>query len=267
MEQLLKVFHNMDLGLFAIGLLILAACLLLTRAIMRLTDRVLKRAKRIDPSLHSMLKTALRILLVFLSILFSLSVMGIPVTSFLALFSVVGLTISLAVQGVLSNLAGGVIILASRPFTLEDYIETEAVSGTVKDIGFLHTRMISPDGKMIFVPNNLLYNSKLINYSSSGLRRIELNVALSYDNSPEQARASALRAVAATQNLLTEPAPQMLLEEYRDSAILYRLQVWTRAENYLPARYALNEALYAAFRADGVQMTYPHLNVHIAGDT
>jgi len=263
MDQVLNILKSIDFNRILLGLVVLAACLLATRVIMRLTNRLLKRTRHIDPSLHTMLKTALRIVLYFISIVFSANAMGVPVSSFLAVFSVVGLAVSLAVQGVLSNLAGGVIILASKPFALGDYIETDAVSGTVKDIGFLHTRMIAPDGKMIFVPNNLLYNSKLINYSSSGTRRIDLNVSAAYDCSPNEVRTAAMAAIRATPGVLHDPAPEVLLEAYGESAIQYVVRAWTPAQDYLSTRYALSEAVYQAFRENGVKMTYPHINVHM----
>ncbi|MBP3653342.1 MAG: mechanosensitive ion channel family protein [Clostridia bacterium] len=263
MDHVLNILKSIDVDRVLIGVAVLVGCLLVTRLIMRLTSRLLKKTHHIDQSLHTMLKTTLRILLYFISIVFAANTMGVPVSSFLAVFSVVGLAVSLAVQGVLSNLAGGVIILASKPFALGDYIETEAVAGTVKDIGFLHTRMIAPDGKMIFVPNNLLYNSKLINYTSSGTRRIDLNISAAYDCSPEEVRRAAMAAIRSTPNVLHDPAPEVLLEAYGENAIQYTVRAWSLAQDYLTVRYTLSEAIYQAFRDNGVKMTYPHINVHM----
>ena len=263
MEQTLSVLQGLPLERILIGVAVLVLCLVVSRILMKLFARFLNRAKQIDPSLHSMLRAMLRFVLYFISILFAANVLGVPINSFLALFSVIGLAVSLAVQGVLNNLAGGIIILASKPFSLGDYIETDAVAGTVKEIGILHTRMISVDGKMIFVPNNLLYTSKLVNYTSSGARRIDLNLSAAYYNPPEQVRAAALEAVAAVPGILTDPAPQLLVEAYGDSAIQYTLRCWVRSTDYTDARYALNEAVYGAFSKNGVEMTYPHVNVHM----
>lgn len=267
MEQVLKIFKNIDFDKLMIGLLALLVCLAISRVLIKLFDRLLKNTQHIEKSLHSMLKTMLRIVMYFISIVFAAGVMGIPITSFLALFSVVGLAVSLAVQGVLSNLAGGVIILASKPFKLDDFIETDAVSGTVREIGFLHTRMISPEGKMIFVPNSLLYNSKLINYTSAGQRRIDLLVNISYDCPPENVRSAAMEAINSiqgdTQRILLNPPAQVLLEQYADSAVQYTIRVWTNSQDYMDVRYALNEALYAAFKKNHVKISYPHINVHM----
>lgn len=263
MEVILNALKSLDGAKILYGAIVLIVCLLISKSIMKLLNGVLKKAHAIDPSLHTMIRTTVRWLLYFISIVAAASTLGIPVTSFLTLFSVIGLAVSLAIQGVLTNLAGGVIILASKPFTLGDYIESESISGTVKDIGFLHTRLISPDGKLIFVPNNLLYTARLINYTASGARRIDLNVNASYDNSPEQVRGAVLQAIASMDAIHSEPAPQVLVENYADSAIQYTIRAWVSAQDFATARYELNEKLYGAFRQNGVEMTYPHLNVHM----
>ena len=116
---------------------------------------------------------------------------------------------------------------------------------------------------MIFVPNSLLYNSKLINYTSSGARRIDISVSMAYDCAPEDVRRAALSAIASISGVLPEPAPQVLLENYGESAVQYTVRLWVQAQNYLYTRYALNEALYTAFRSNGLEMTYPHINVHM----
>lgn len=263
MEAILDTLKTLNAVQLLYGVIVLIVCLAIAKSIMKLLDGVLKKAHAIDPSLHTMIRTTVRWLLYFIAILAAAGTVGIPVTSFLTLFSVVGLAISLAIQGVLSNLAGGVIILASKPFALGDYIESDSVSGTVKDIGFLHTRLISPDGKLIFVPNNLLYTSRLINYTSSGSRRVDLTVSASYDNSPAQVRAAVMQAIASVPHIQAEPAPQVFVETYADSAIQYTVRLWTSAQDFWDVRYSLNEKLYDTFRSNGVQMTYPHLNVHL----
>lgn len=246
--------------LLAAGTLLL--CLLGRRYILILFDRVLLRMSKVDPALHSMLRTIMRIALLFLSIMIAFNVLGVPISSFLAVFSVIGLAISLAVQGVLKNFAGGIILLGSKPFSLGDYIETESVSGTVAEISLLYTRLIAPDGRTIYIPNDSIYSSRLINYSSNGARRMELKVGVSYDNTPDQVRTAALEAVSGIQGILADPAPVVFLERYDDSSICYTIQAWAPSESFLKLRYSLNESIYSSFKAHGVEITYPHLNVH-----
>lgn len=213
-----------------LGFLVLLAGIAVTRVLVKLLQKLLGKAHAIHPALHTMLCSGLKWALYFLSVMAAASTMGIPITSFLALFSVVGIAVSLAVQGVLSNLAGGMIILGSKPFSPGDFIEADSVSGTVKDIGFLHTRLIAPDGKMIFLPNSTLYTSRLTNFTVLGQRRIDLTVGASYDCAPEEVRAAVLDAVAQVEKsgvgqVLSDPAPQVLLERYDSSAIVYTVWV------------------------------------------
>ena len=263
MEEIFDALKAQTAGKLLAGVAVLVVCLLASKYLTKLIDRGLKRAKNIEPTLHTFITTAMRWLLYFVSILVAANTLGIPITSFVAVFSIVGLAVSLAVQGVLSNLAGGMIILASKPFMLGDYIESDSLSGTVTDIGFLHTRLTSPDGKLIFVPNSILYTSKVINYTTLGTRRLDLTINASYDAAPEAVRAAAFEAMAGLDGIEAEPAPQVLVESYGDSAIQYTIRLWTKAAAYWDVRYALNERLYGAFRRNGVEMTYPHLNVHV----
>lgn len=240
----------------------LALCLLARRYLLLAFDRLLHRMHKVAPAMHSILRAIMRILLLLLSVMIALNIIGVPISSFLAVFSVIGLALSLAVQGVLKNFAGGMIILASKPFSLGDYIEAETVAGTVEEISLLYTRLTTPDGRTIYVPNDVLYSSQMINYTYSGTRRIEVPIGVSYDNTPEQVRAAALDAISTLEGTLADPAPAVYLDSYGDSSINYLVQVWVPATNYLSMRYALNERIYDAFQRHGVEITYPHLNVH-----
>lgn len=240
----------------------LALCLLARRYLLLAFDRLLHRMPKVAPAMHSILRAIMRILLLLLSVMIALNIIGVPISSFLAVFSVIGLALSLAVQGVLKNFAGGMIILASKPFSLGDYIEAETVAGTVEEISLLYTRLTTPDGRTIYVPNDVLYSSQMINYTYSGTRRIEVPIGVSYDNTPEQVRAAALDAISTLEGTLADPAPAVYLDSYGDSSINYLVQVWVPATNYLSMRYALNERIYDAFQRHGVEITYPHLNVH-----
>lgn len=240
----------------------LALCLLARRYLLLAFDRLLHRMPKVAPATHSILRAIMRILLLLLSVMIALNIIGVPISSFLAVFSVIGLALSLAVQGVLKNFAGGMIILASKPFSLGDYIEAETVAGTVEEISLLYTRLTTPDGRTIYVPNDVLYSSQMINYTYSGTRRIEVPIGVSYDNTPEQVRAAALDAISTLEGTLADPAPAVYLDNYGDSSINYLVQVWVPATNYLSMRYALNERIYDAFQRHGVEITYPHLNVH-----
>lgn len=263
MEILLDTLSKVGVQQGLLGLAVLFVGLLCVRFIMQLVQKTIQKVHAIDRSLHAMLLAAVRFTLMFFVVLTAASTMGIPITSFVALLSVVSLAISLAIQGVLGNLAGGIIILASKPFKLGDYIETESIAGTVKEIGILHTRLAAFDGKIVFVPNNLLYTSRIINHSSNKVRRVEIDVSASYNNSPAQVRGACLDAITGTVGVQADPPPQIIVVSYGDNAINYRILCWSSWEKYYDVKFLITEKLYDTFKKHGVEMTYPHINVHM----
>ena len=189
--------------------------------------------------------------------------LGIPVTSLLALFSVLGLAVSLAVQDVLGNVAGGLVILFAKPFQIGDYIEADAGSGTVAAIDLTYTQLDTADGLRLMIPNSLLSDSKITNYTQLGTRRIDHAVTASYDDPIPAVRAACLEAVSMTPDILPDPAPAVVVTNYGESAIEYHVRCWSKVDTYWNANYALLENIKTCFDRDGVTMTYNHLNIHI----
>lgn len=263
LQQIFSSFSKLGIEQALRGLGILLLGIVLVKLVMRIIDRTINNIRGLDSSLHTMLKSTIRFTLYVLVILSAASSVGIPVTSFVALLSVISLAISLAIQGVLNNLCGGIIILASHPFKLGDFVETDSISGTVQEIGILHTHLLTFEGHTIYVPNNIIYSSKLVNYTANGLRRADLPISASYDNTPDQVREAVMDAINRFPEILKDPAPEVVLDSYGDHAINYIVRVWTAAEHFGIARFQLNEALYHAFKRHQVEMTYPHLNVHM----
>ena len=243
---------------------VLVIGLVLVRLVLlRLFDRFMRRNSKARLPSTSIIRTAVRFLLDFTVVMIAANVAGIPLTSFVAIFSIIGIALSLAVQGVLSNLAGGIIIMTTNPFEIGHFIEYNGMSGTVTDISPMHTRVDAPDGRVIFVPNSVLTNSQVINYSMKPARRIELTVSASYGNSPDEVRGAVLEAIRRVPAIAQDPAPIVHVESYGDSAITYSVYAWCASPVFWATKYDLNEALYAAFADKGVAMTYPHLNVHM----
>ena len=261
-QEYVDIFRKTDLKTAAIALGILLIGFLSVRLILKLVRKGMERSG-IPASLHSMIRTMLRITLDMIVLLTAANYLGLPITSFLALLGLAGLAVSLALQSVLNNLAGGFIILSSHPFEVGHFVEHDGISGTVAEIRLQHTRLETPDGKMIYIPNSSLAGSRLINYSETGKRRVEIRISASYDNSPEQVREAILSAVRETGGILADPEPVVSLDEYGDSAISYVLWVWVQSGDFLTVKRELNERMYGAFRKHGVEMTYPHLNVHM----
>ena len=224
--------------------------------------RGMLKKSHVPAAVHSILVTLLRILLDLVVVLSALNVIGIPVTSFIALLSLAGLAISLALQGVLGNLASGLIVLGSHPFDVGDVIEHDGIAGTVREIRMMHTVVETFDGRMAYIPNSSISNGRVVNVTQLGRRRVEINVSASYNQTPEQVRKAIGDAIAQTEGILPDPAPAVFLDSYGDSSIQYIIRLWTASENFMNVKNTLTELLYTTFAENKVEMTYPHINVH-----
>ena len=189
--------------------------------------------------------------------------LGIPVTSLVALLSVFTLAISLAVQSVLSNIAGGIVIMLNKPFKEGDYIDTPNGAGTVAKMSLSYTYLNTPDNLQIVIPNSALSAGKVVNYTQLGTRRVDHTITASYDASVEDVRRACLEAVARTAKVMDTPAPVVLVTAYGESSISYSVRMWTTCADYWDVYFSSLENIRTCFAEAGVEMTYNHLNVHI----
>ena len=240
----------------------LLICLVAVHLLGKLLRRLLARTK-LDERIQKYLLAGVKLILYIVTVLIVAESLNIPMTSLVALLSVGSLGVTLAAEDILGNVAGGLVILSAHPFSIGDYVEVGGVAGTVHEISLNHTKLVTPDGHLVMLPNKELASSQMTNYTVLGRRRVVQRVAASYDAPTETVKAACLAAVAAAPNVLPEPAPVVYLTEYGSSAIEYSVRCWTRAEDYWNAFFALNENLRDAFAAAGVEMTYDHLNVHL----
>lgn len=244
---------------------LLAVCLILIRLVMGLVRRLLSRSS-LEERTGRYVQQGVRTLLYVLTALMVAGSLGIDVTSLVALVGVFGLAVSLAVQDVLSNLAGGMVLLFSKPFTLGDYVATEDGEGVVEEITLTHTKLDTVDGQRVMLPNSRLVAGKIVNYSVRGVRRADLAVSASYDDSAGAVRASCLRALSRVSGILEEPPPQVVVSAYGESAVAYRVRFWASTEVFWDAHNAALEEVRACFKEDGITMTYNHLNVHLVDE-
>lgn len=242
--------------------LLFLACLVVMKVLLSLLDRTINRLK-VERSLHTFLKSVFRILLWFLTILIVGDYIGLPVGALLGVLGVAGLAVSLALQGTLANLAGGIMILVSKPFVVGDFIEAGGVSGTVDDIGLVYTRMKTIDNKLIFVPNGQISAEKIVNFTHQDQRRVDIKFDVSYDADPEQVKKVIREIVGAHSKALFTPEPFVRTASFNDSSVSYQLRVWCATADYWDLYYDLLEQVRAAFDENGIDLTYNHLNVHI----
>ena len=243
-------------------LLLILVGVVVIRVVLKLLDGMLARSKSLK-SLSRYIHSVAKIAMTFILVLMVAEDVGIHTTSLVAMLSVAGLAVSLALQNTLSNVAGGIMLLVTTPFQVGDYVEADGVSGTVHAIDLSYTAILTIDGKEIFVPNSQLSGTKIVNYTVLGRRRVDLNFTASYDAPTATVKQAIGEVLEDIPQIITDPAPEIHLSDYQASSIQYVVRAWTTAADYWTVYYAIQEGVREAFDRHGVEMTYDHLNVHI----
>lgn len=248
-EVIFRVFVILILGALSIP------------SLLRLLAKVLAKSKALA-SLQNYILSSARVGLWFLLILMVADALGIPVSSIFALLGVAGLALSLALQNTLSNLAGGLQVLLSRPFEVGDYIDTDQGSGKVAEIGLAYSKLSTVDNKEVLIPNHLMASSKIVNHTASGLRRVDLIFPASYEASTKEVRQAILAVTETIAEIHQDPAPEVFLTEFGDSALSYTLRAWTTTDDYWPVRFRLMEEVRDSFDKHNIAIPYQQINVH-----
>lgn len=203
-----------------------------------------------------------------LYIILALSILqrfGVQTTSIVAAIGSVGVAIGLALQGSLSNFAGGVIILLIKPFKVGDYIVQGSMEGTVTEIQLFYTTLTTGDNRKVIIPNGQLADNSLINVTAAELRRVDIRVGISYQSDIRQAKELLLKIAENDPDTLKseEKAPMAVVDELGDSAVTMLLRVWTATDQYWNVKFRLNEAVKLAFDEAGIEIPYNQLDVHL----
>lgn len=222
---------------------------------------MIAKSHKLHP-LESYILSALRIVFWFIIVLMIADSIGIPINSIVALLGVVGIALSLALQNTLSNFAGGLQVLASQPFQVGDYVDTDQGSGTVSEIGLVYCKLSTIDNKAVLIPNALIASTKIINHTASAVRRVDLIFPVSYQVPTEKVREVILSLVATKPQIHKDPEPVVYLSEFGDHAILYSLRVWANTEDYWFLHFSLKEEVREAFVREQIEIPYPQMTIH-----
>ncbi|GLQ92671.1 mechanosensitive ion channel family protein [Dyella acidisoli] len=225
-------------------------------------QRAMHRAS-MDPTLSGFLRNLLYGVLIAVLIVIALQTAGVPSAPLLAALGAGGLAIGLALQGSLSNLAWGVLLIVFRPFKVGDFISAGGVDGTVQGINLMHTQLIFADNREAFVPNAKIGADAIVNFSRRGTRRFELRVGISYDDDIGTAIAVVRRLFAADPRILKDPAPTVWTDSLGDSAVYLLLRGHAAVDDFWPAQTDLLRAVKENFQAEGIHMPYPHREVRV----
>ena len=217
-----------------------------------------KSPKNAQTLVKNIVKIALYIVLLFTVAM----IIGVPAASLVAVIGSAGLAIGLALQGGLTNIAGGIIILCFKPFEIGDFIETSSYTGTVVDIGLLYTTINTPDNKRVVIPNGTVSNASVVDYSAYETRRLDLELSVAYDSDIDMVKETLLSLANAHELVLKDPAPFVRLGTHGDSALIFKLRVWVKNEDYWTVNFDLLEASKKVFDKRGIEIPFPQLDVH-----
>lgn len=248
-----------------LGLIILIVGLKLTKLIIKWIGKG-KVFSHMDKNVRGFVISFTKIVLYALVISSAAMCWGVPATSFLTMFASAGVAIGLALQGALSNFAGGLMILFFKPFSVGDFIENGAVSGTVKSITVIYTILNTPDNKTITIPNGTLMGSNIINYATQDTRRIDITVSASYNDDVERVKALLQEIAAGNQKIMKDPAPVARLNEFGDSALKYTFKVWVKSVDYWDVYFELMETIKKAFDENGIEIPFQKVDIRMLSD-
>ena len=262
------VWENLLRGLASFfGDLVLAALIFivgwfLARLAARLTKKAISRGK-VDALVASFVGSLVKALVMIAAAVSAVAQLGINITSLVAALGAAGLTASFALQGSLSNLVSGMQIIFTKPFKMGDYLSFGTYEGTVKRIEILSTTLSTFDNKEVIIPNSMITSDVVVNFTSSGTRRLDLSYGVSYQSDLARVKEILRELVDGDQRVLREPEPLIAVGEMRDSSIVVVAKFWCNQEDYWPLYYTMQEAVKNAFDREGISIPYPQLDVHL----
>ena len=260
----LSALTALNLSTIVAALVIFAIGYLLIKWAAKLLSKLLTRSGKLDPSICGILVGGCRLILMFLLLLTCADKLGLPTTSILTLLGTFGLAFSLAMQNSLSNLAGGLFILTSKPFETGDYVAVPGAEGTVTKVGFIHTTLTTVDNKQIHVPNSAVTGSIVTNFSQCQTRRVDLTIPVSYECSLEKAKAVIEAVIARDSRVLDKPdVPFVRVWNLGESAVEIMVRVWCNAGDYWELRSWLLENIKNELDREAIVIPYNQLDVHL----
>jgi len=253
-----------EYGLNVIGaLVILVIGWSLSKWAEGMTRKALNRSSRIDQTLTGFLSSLAKYLVLVFTVIAVLNQFGVQTASLIAVLGAAGLAIGLAMQGTLSNIAAGVMLLVFRPFKIDDYVEVSGQSGTVQSINLFVTELATPDNKQIIVPNSSIWGQSVVNYSYHSTRRLDLEVGIGYADDVEQAIRVVGDILQAEPRALKDPEPLIAVGNLGASSVDLTIRVWVDAADYWDLKFDLTKRLKQAFDAKGIGIPFPQMDVHV----
>ncbi|MEQ9265687.1 MAG: mechanosensitive ion channel [Balneolaceae bacterium] len=258
---------NMDLVIvYGLNLLKAIAVLVIGLWIVRIIAKLVRRGlnkSNVDVSLQGFLVSLISILLKVMVYITALGMLGVEMTSFIAILGAAGLAVGLALSGTLQNFAGGVMILFFKPFKVGDFIDAQGHTGVVKDIQIFVTTLTTGDNKTIIIPNGPLSTGSLTNYSTQATRRVDWTFGIGYGDDVDKAYEVLNKLISDDGRILSDPEPFMAVSELADSSVNIVVRVWVNSSDYWGVYFNMNEQVYKTFDKEGLSIPYPQTDVHL----
>ncbi len=253
----------------AIAIMIVSFSLInwICKKIAKRADKKVAQNKKIDKTIYKTVSYVVKVALKVLVVIALIGYVGIDTSAITALIASLGVGVGLAINGTLSNFAGGVLILITRPFKDDDYIQACGYEGTVEDIRICHTRLRTLDNKVVYLPNGNLSTSQIVNFSEKDLRRVDLKFSISYSDDFEKAKAVIADVCAQNELILKDPEPSIRVSEQSASSIDISTKVWCKNADYWTVNFDMLENVKKAFDQNGITIPFNQLDVHVVTDT
>ncbi len=266
MESTIKEIESLvaAYGLSVVGaIVVLIVGWMLSGWLSRMVGKLLSRTEKVDETLRRFLVSLVRYLVLIFTVVATLNQFGVQTTSIIAVLGAASLAIGLALQGTLSNVAAGVMLLLFRPFKVGDYVQAGGLAGTVKEINLFVTELATPDNVQILVPNSQIWGGAITNYSFHQTRRCDLVLGISYEDDLEKAVAIVEEMAKADSRVHDDPAPQIVIGELADNSVNLVIRLWCNAGDYWPLKFDMNRELKLRMDKEGISIPYPQRTVHV----
>jgi small conductance mechanosensitive channel len=250
---------------FAIKLVIAIIVLIIGRWLIKLAKKWMANgliSRKGDPTLHKFLSNLLSFVLNFILIILIISILGVNTSSLVALLASAGLAVGMALSGTLQNFAGGVVIMLFRPFKVDDFISAQGQEGVVKEIQIFNTIVLTPDNKVIHIPNGILSTGVMTVFTKEETRRVDWTVSISYGDDFDKAKSVLLRLCDENPQILKKPEPFVAIGNLNSSSVDIKLRAWVNSADYWPVFFGMNEKVYKVLPKEGLSFPFPQVDVH-----
>jgi small conductance mechanosensitive channel len=250
-------------GLQVIGALVtLIVGIWIAKLLARITGKVLKK-REIDETLSKFLVSLVRIALITFVIISAIAQVGVQTTSFIAVIGAAGLAIGFALQGSLSNFASGIMLIIFKPIKVADYIEGGGSAGSVEAIGIFVTTLVTPDNKVVYVPNSTMTGGNITNYSAKDIRRVDMVFGIGYSDDIDKAKKAIDDVLNSDTRILKNPAPQVVVSELGDSSVNFNVRPWVNTSDYWDIYFGVTEQIKKKFDEQNISIPFPQRDVHM----